>query len=187
MCTYITAVLPSSAFTTAFAAVVAAHRLSFEPCNNPHVQRQLKVNERYTTATGYMCDCGSPWFDAAVEAPRAPRNVDGEVAKLLAKQSPDGKRGRKLRAADPSPNAVARYRAQAPDWLAFLERALAVRGVLYIGLVAHSYSGNAELDEITLQARARHLVEELRDGTLLTLEHDVIHEFRVVDHARRVW
>jgi hypothetical protein len=109
------------------------------------------------------------------------------VEKLLAKQRPDGKRGRKRSAAEPSPNAVARYRAHAPDWPAFLESALAVRGVPYIGLVAHSYSGNVELDEITLQARARHVVEELRDGTLLTLDHDVIHEFRAVDHARRVW
>lgn len=151
------------------------------------MQRQLKANERYATATGHVCDCGSPWFDVAVKAPRAPKMVDGEVEKLLAKQRPDGKRGRKRSTAEPSPNAVARYRAQAPHWPAFLESALGLRGVPYIGLIAHFYSGNVELDEITLQARARHLVEELRDGTLLTLDHDVIHEFRMVDHARRAW
>jgi hypothetical protein len=182
MCVYITAVVPTSALNASFAAVVEQHRLSFQPCDNPYVQRQLKLTEHYLAATRSVCDCGTPWFDSDVEAPRAPKGIDREVEKLLKKPAKKSKSAREA-----ATGAPPRVDPRTPDWPTFLERALAVRGVSYIALVGHSYSGGIASDELTLISRERHLVQELRDGTLRSLEHDVIHEFRIVDYARRVW
>jgi hypothetical protein len=191
MCVYITAVVPASALTAPFADVVTQHRLAFSACDNPFVQRQLKPTERYLDATNSVCDCASALFGDEAPVPRTQKQIDREVARLRRKKWNEKKIARWLKDTDVDPDAPfdppRHVDPHGPDWASFLEGALGLRGVSYIGLVGHSYAGGPQSEEIVLTARARHTVQELRDGTLRALARDVIHEFRTIDYARHVW
>lgn len=180
MCLFITALVPRTTHSAAFDAVVSKHRLSFAACENRHLKAQLRSSERYVYATAAHCDCGSPLFFGS-EAPSA-ESVAREVAKLRRKKWSEAKIEKWLAATSPrpyDPNLSPSGHRSASEWAAFLEEALRVPKLPYLGLVGHWYDGNVATEEFKLSGRVRHSVAELQSGQLGILERDVIHEFRL--------
>jgi hypothetical protein len=89
MCLFITAAVPRTAQTHAFSQVVRQHKLTFSPCDNPHVAAQLRPAEQYVSATGSHCDCGSPLFRGSRAA--SAETVAREVDKLRKKKWSEAK------------------------------------------------------------------------------------------------
>lgn len=172
MCLLITAVVPNTARSDSLTEVVRRHRLNFSPCENPVVKAQLSPSERYVCATGSVCDCGSPLFFG--------RSTAGDVEKLRKKKWSEAKIKQWLKATEArprDPNAPGGVLLSLDDWAAFLDEALRLPGVPYLGIIGHWYKGGVSTDEFTLTRRVRHTVSELREGHLGLLERDVIYEF----------
>lgn len=175
MCLLITAIVPKTARADALAEIAGKHRLNFGPCENPGVQAQLRPSERYVCATGSACDCGSPLFFG--------RSTARDVEKLRKKKWSEAKIKQWLKATEArpiDPNAPSGVLLSLDEWAAFLDEALRLPGVPYLGIIGHWYKGGVSTDNFTLTRRARHTVSELREGDLGLLERDVIYEFGVV-------
>ena len=175
MCLFITAVVPRSALCSGFDAVVARHKLAFRPCRNPHLIAQLKPAEHYAHTSSGGCDCGSPLFFAARD------HLEKQIGKLRAKGWSNAKISRWVE--DSRPRAHQQKGAQdrcwsIPDWAAFLEEALALPRVSFVGLIGHWYQGDVDSEPFVINGRVAHRLAELRAGSLGVLDQDTIHLFR---------
>jgi hypothetical protein len=183
MCLFITAVVPKAAMTDDLVAVVKEHRLSFKPCDNMHVIAQLRASERYLFATSSYCDCGSALFSAPVHPESdSPQKIAGQIRKLRRKKWSEAKIQDWLKATaprKPDQSATPSGQRTIEDWAAFLEQALALPTVSYIGLVGHSYSGDVDSERFALSGRVVQRMSDLSEGGVAPLAEDVIHEFRL--------
>jgi hypothetical protein len=180
MCLIITAVVPDEVRNQAFAEVTKKHQLSFAPCENWHLQGQLRPSEQYVQATATHCDCGSPLF--AKPKDRTQENLVRQLAKLRRKGWSEAKIRKWSESTAPrpvDPNAAPKGQRSVHDWAEFLEEALSLGNAPYVGLVGHWYSGDVSTEQFTLSGRVQHFVDVLRVGRFGGLEEDMVHEFRL--------
>ena len=179
MCHFITAVLPCDARSPELEALVTRHRLSFTPCQNVHVQAQLRPGENYVHGTRGNCDCGSPLFFGAGE--RSSEVIEREVRKFRKKGWSEAKIARWVASTGPRPHQATEWRDRCwtvGQWADFLDQALALPRIPYVGILGHWYSGDVGSDEFTIAGRVSHAPDELRNEGLGVLDQDVIHDFR---------
>ena len=136
---------------------------------------QLKPAEHYAHTSSGGCDCGSPLFFAARD------HLEKQIGKLRAKGWSNAKISRWVE--DSRPRAHQQKGAQdrcwsIPDWAAFLEEALALPRVSFVGLIGHWYQGDMDNDLFVINERVAHRLAELRAGSLGVLDQDTIHLFR---------
>lgn len=180
MCLFITAVIPEEGLSQAFTEVAKKHQLSFATCENRHLQGQLRPSERYVRVATTHCDCGSPLFQRPKD--RTQEYLARQLAKLRKKGWSEAKIGKWVEAAAPrpvDPNAAPKGQRSVQDWAEFIQEALGLRNASYLGLVAHSYSGDVSTEEFALCGRIQHVVDVLRDSRFGGLEEDMVHEFRL--------
>jgi hypothetical protein len=189
MCTFITGVLLRSADTPAFRDIVTSCGLAFEPLSNRHVQAQLEPNERYYRVTRDECDCGTSLgltgddlagveFDdsKSIAAMRKKGWSEAKIARLIQTAMDARERGadaeRRRDEARPVPDS----------WVSFLERALELRQVPFVGIMMREYDGRLESARFTLAGRVAVDVAWLRNPSRRWVEGR-LYEFRRSEHV----